>query len=110
MVAGVLPSKYSSTFLGLIESYKAQMVKATNDEARAEKALTSIFKDMMTAYAGQICARPTIRLPPHLHATALRLLPDGERVHRLAHRVRPFDPPLRALDRRRRRSSAARTS
>ena len=58
MVAGVLPSKYSSTFLGLIESYKAQMVKATNDEARAEKALTSIFKDMMTAYAGQIVGTP----------------------------------------------------
>lgn len=64
MVAGVLPSKYSSTFLGLIESYKAQMVKATNDEARAEKALTSIFKDMMTAYAGQIVGTP-YEFPSH---------------------------------------------
>ena len=76
MVAGVLPSKYSSTFLGLIESYKAQMVKATNDEARAEKALTSIFKDMMTAYACQIVGTPydspTARAPSASPSTTTR--------------------------------------
>ena len=64
-IAGVLPSKYKSTFLGLIDSYKAQMLKATNgDEARASEALTSIFKDMMTAYAGQIVGTP-YEFPSH---------------------------------------------
>ena len=64
-IAGVLPSKYKNTFLGLIDSYKTQMLKATNgDEARASTALTSIFKDMMTAYAGQIIGTP-YEFPSH---------------------------------------------
>ena len=54
-IAGVLPSKYQTTLIGLIDSYKLQMLKALGgDEERASKALTSIFKDMMTAYAGQV--------------------------------------------------------
>mmetsp|Transcript_2915 Transcript_2915/g.11931 ORF Transcript_2915/g.11931 Transcript_2915/m.11931 type:complete len:309 (-) Transcript_2915:300-1226(-) len=40
--------------------------------------------------------RHTVRVPvpPPRHPRTLRLLPDGQRVHRLAHRVRPLHPPL----------------
>lgn len=64
-IAGVLPSKYKTTLIGLIDSYKLQMLKALGgDEERASKALTSIFKDMMTAYAGQIVGTP-YEFPSH---------------------------------------------
>jgi glycerol-3-phosphate O-acyltransferase len=64
-LAGVLPEKYKGTFVGLIDSYKAQMLKANaGDERRAETALTAIFKDMMKAYAGQIIGTP-YEFPSH---------------------------------------------
>ena len=64
-LAGVLPEKYKNTFHGLIDSDKAQMMKATgNDEARASAALVSIFKDMMKAYAGQLIGTP-YEFPSH---------------------------------------------
>jgi glycerol-3-phosphate O-acyltransferase len=58
-VGGLLPSKFKSTFDGLVTSYKNQMMLALKgDEERAGKALTSIFKDMLTAYSGQIIGTP----------------------------------------------------
>ena len=63
-MAGVLPEKYSGTFLGLIDSYKSQMIRALNDEQRASTALSAIFKDMVKAYAGQIIGTP-YEFPSH---------------------------------------------
>ena len=64
-VGGLLPSKFKSTFDGLVTSYKKQMLLALNgDEERAGRALTSIFKDMLTAYSGQIIGTP-FEFPSH---------------------------------------------
>ena len=64
-VGGLLPSKFKSTFDGLVTSYKNQMMLALKgDEERAGKALTSIFKDMLTAYSGQIIGTP-FEFPSH---------------------------------------------
>lgn len=63
-MAGVLPSKFKGTFLGLIDSYKQQMMLALKDEQRASAALTAIFKDMVKAYAGQIIGTP-YQFPSH---------------------------------------------
>ena len=64
-VGGLLPSKFKSTFDGLVTSYKKQMLLALKgDEERAGRALTSIFKDMLTAYSGQIIGTP-FEFPSH---------------------------------------------
>jgi glycerol-3-phosphate O-acyltransferase len=52
------PGKIRDTFIGLLESYKAQLYIALGDEKRASKAVTCIFKDMIKAYAEQLIGDP----------------------------------------------------
>lgn len=58
LLSSLFPGKIRSTFMGLMDSYKEQMLIATGDEARASRATTIIFKDMVKAYAGQLLGDP----------------------------------------------------
>ena len=75
-VGGLLPSKFKSTFDGLVTSYKNQMMLALKgDEERAGKALTSL-----QGHAHRVLRtdhRYTVRfpVPSPRHPRAIRLLP-----------------------------------
>lgn len=54
LLSRAFPSKIRGTFDGLLSSYKSQLLVALGDDDRAATAVTSIFKDMIKAYAEQL--------------------------------------------------------
>jgi len=58
LLVRIFPEKIQDVFGGLLDSYKSQLVIALEDENKASRAVTIIFKDMLKAYIEQYVGIP----------------------------------------------------
>lgn len=58
LLVRIFPEKIQDVFGGLLDSYKSQLVIALEDEKKASRAVTVIFKDMLKAYIEQFVGIP----------------------------------------------------